>query len=101
MNENPLKDVKFSVSDEKYIPFLQLILKRCDGVPKTARIPKNILKVIEFRVNKEGLDESTVIRQLLHLEARQYVSRLYNKRGFSLKYSGKKALQATYMSQPS
>lgn len=54
-------------------------------VPKTTRIPKNILKVIEFRVNKEGVDESTVIRQLLHLGVRQYVSRLYKEGEVSLR----------------
>jgi len=41
--------------------------------------------VIEFRVNKEGVDESTVIRQLLHLGVRQYVSRLYKEGEVSLR----------------
>ena len=54
-------------------------------VPKTTRIPENLLKVIEFRANKEGLDESTVIRQLLHLGARQYLSQLYKEGELSLR----------------
>jgi len=54
-------------------------------IPKTTRIPKNLLKVIEFRVNKEGLDESTVIRQLLHQGVKQYVSKLYKEGEVSLR----------------
>ena len=54
-------------------------------VPKTTRIPKSLLKVIAFRVNKEGLDESTVIRQFLHLGVKQYVSRLYKEGEISLR----------------
>jgi len=53
--------------------------------PKTTRIPKNLLKVIEFRVNNEGLDESTVIRQLLHLGVKQYISQLYKEGKLSLR----------------
>lgn len=54
-------------------------------IPKTTRIPKNLLKVIEYRVNKEGLDESTVIRQLIHLGIKQYISKLYKEGELSLR----------------
>lgn len=54
-------------------------------IPKTTRIPKKVLKVIEYRVNKEGLDESTVIRQLIQLGVKQYVSKLYKDGELSLR----------------
>ena len=54
-------------------------------VPKTTRVPKNLIKVIEYRVNKEGLDESTVIRQLLQLGVKQYISQLYKEGELSLR----------------
>lgn len=54
-------------------------------IPKTTRIPEKLLKVIRFRANKEGLDESTVMRQLLHLGAKQYVSQLYKDGELSLR----------------
>lgn len=54
-------------------------------IPKTTRIPKKVLKVIEYRVNKEGLDESTVIRQFLQLGVKQYVSKLYKDGELSLR----------------
>jgi len=54
-------------------------------IPKTTRIPKKVLKVIKYRVNKEGLDESTVIRQLIQLGIKQYVSQLYKKGELSLR----------------
>jgi len=53
--------------------------------PKTTRIPKHLLKVIEFRAEKEGLDESTVIRQLLHQGVKQYISKLYKEGELSLR----------------
>jgi len=45
--------------------------------PKTTRIPEELLKIIEFRAEKERLDESTAIRQLLHSGAKHYISQLY------------------------
>jgi len=54
-------------------------------VPKTTRVPENLMKVIEYRVNKEGLDESTVIRQLIQLGVRQYISQLYKEGELSLR----------------
>lgn len=54
-------------------------------VPKTTRVPENLLKVIEYRVNREGLDESTVIRQLIQLGVRQYISQLYKEGELSLR----------------
>lgn len=54
-------------------------------VPKTTRVPENLIKVIEYRVNKEGLDESTVIRQLIQMGVKQYISQLYRKGELSLR----------------
>jgi len=53
--------------------------------PKTTRIPETLLKIIEFRAEKERLDESTVIRQLLHFGAKHYVSQLYKDGELSLR----------------
>jgi len=46
-------------------------------VSKTIRIPENLMKVIEYRINREGLDESTVIRQ--------YISQLHKEGELSLR----------------
>ena len=59
--------------------------ERLSIVLKTTRVPENLMKVIEYRVNKEGLDESTVIRQLIQLGVRQYISQLYKESELSLR----------------
>ena len=59
--------------------------ERLSIVLKTTRVPENLMKVIEYRVNKEGLDESTVIRQLIQLRVRQYISKLYKEGELSLR----------------
>lgn len=55
------------------------------SIPKTTRIPKSLIKVVKFRADKEGLDESTVIRQLLHSGVKQYVCQLYKDGDLSLR----------------
>lgn len=44
---------------------------------KSIRIPPDLLKAIRHRARREGLDESTAIRQLIALGATEYAVRLY------------------------
>jgi predicted HTH domain antitoxin len=44
---------------------------------KTIRIPNNLLKVIKHRAVTEGIDESTAMRQLITIGARNYAVDMY------------------------
>jgi len=46
---------------------------------KTLRVPPELLRAIRHRDRRERLDESTVIRQLIALGAREYALRLYQE----------------------
>ncbi|MFQ6075027.1 MAG: hypothetical protein ACE5Z5_02670 [Candidatus Bathyarchaeia archaeon] len=54
-------------------------------VSKTTRLPKKFLRVIRFRAEREGLDESTVIRQLINMGIRRYVAKAYERGELSLR----------------
>lgn len=44
---------------------------------KTVRIPNKLLKVIKYRARTEGIDESTAMRQLIAIGAKNYAVDMY------------------------
>jgi len=52
---------------------------------KTVRIPERLYKVIRRRAKTEDVDESTAIRQLLSIGARNYAIDLYRDGKITLK----------------
>jgi predicted HTH domain antitoxin len=47
------------------------------GSIKTVRIPNKLLKVIRHRARTEGIDESTAMRQLIAIGAKNYAVDMY------------------------
>lgn len=52
---------------------------------KTVRIPKELLKVVKRRARAEGVDESTAIRQLISMGAKNYAVDLYRNGRITLR----------------
>jgi predicted HTH domain antitoxin len=52
---------------------------------KTVRIPEKLLKVIRRRAKAEDVDESTAIRQLISIGAKNYAVDLYKEGKITLK----------------
>jgi len=52
---------------------------------KTVRIPERLLKVIRRRAKAEDVDESTAIRQLISIGAKNYAVDLYRDGKITLK----------------
>jgi predicted HTH domain antitoxin len=52
---------------------------------KTVRIPEKLLKVIRQRAKAEDVDESTAIRQLISIGAKNYAVDLYKEGKITLK----------------
>lgn len=46
---------------------------------KSLRVPGDLLKAIRYRARRERLDESTAMRQLIALGAREYAVQLYRE----------------------
>jgi len=52
---------------------------------KTVRISEKLLKVVKHRAKIEGVDESTAIRQLISIGAKNYAVDLYRNGKITLK----------------
>jgi predicted HTH domain antitoxin len=52
---------------------------------KTVRISEKLLKVVKHRAKIEGIDESTAIRQLISIGAKNYAVDLYRNGKITLK----------------
>ncbi|MFQ6137232.1 MAG: hypothetical protein ACE5PM_08640 [Candidatus Hydrothermarchaeales archaeon] len=46
---------------------------------KTLRLPEDILKSVIYRAKREGVEESTAMRQLMKLGAIEYAVQLYRR----------------------
>jgi len=56
-----------------------------ETIPKTTRLPKNLLNAIKFRTKKENVDESTALRQLLNIGVQEYATFLYSEGKITLR----------------
>lgn len=56
-----------------------------ETVAKTTRLPPPLLRGIRYRTRKEGVDESTSLRQLLQLGLAEYTVQLYRQGKVSLR----------------
>ncbi len=56
-----------------------------ETIAKTTRLPSSLLKGIKYRTKKEGVDESTSLRQLLQLGLLGYAIQLYREGKVSLR----------------
>lgn len=54
-------------------------------IAMTTRLPPSIVKGIRYRTRKEGVDESTALRQLLRYGLQEYAIRLYKQGQISLR----------------
>ncbi len=48
-------------------------------IAKTTRLPSSLLRGVKYRTRKEGVDESTSLRQLLTLGLQEYAVQLYRE----------------------
>ncbi len=48
-------------------------------IAKTTRLPASLLRGVKYRTRKEGVDESTSLRQLLILGLQEYAVQLYRE----------------------
>lgn len=56
-----------------------------ETIAKTTRMPSSLLKGVRYRTNREGVDESTSLRQLLQLGLLEYGVQLYREGKVSLR----------------
>lgn len=56
-----------------------------NSIAKTTRLPSEIIKGIKYRTKREGIDDSTSLRQLLHIGIKEYVIKLYKQGEISLR----------------
>ena len=52
---------------------------------KTTRLDNDLIKAVKYRTEKEHVDESTAIRQLLHLGIKEYAITLYKEGNLTLR----------------
>ena len=55
------------------------------SIAKTTRMPPGIVKGIRYRTRREGVDESTALRQLLRYGLKEYAVQLYKQGQISLR----------------
>lgn len=55
------------------------------SIAKTTRLPPGIVKGIKYRTRREGVDESTALRQLLRFGLQEYAIKLYKRGQISLR----------------
>ncbi|MBI2564680.1 UPF0175 family protein [Candidatus Woesearchaeota archaeon] len=55
------------------------------SIAKTTRLPARLVRAIKFRTKKEKVDESTALRQLLHLGVQEYTIKLYSEGKITLR----------------
>ncbi|MBI4017271.1 MAG: UPF0175 family protein [Candidatus Aenigmarchaeota archaeon] len=60
-------------------------------IAKTARLPEELMKGIQYRTEIEGTDESSSIRDLLSLGLQEYAIKLYKSGRMSLREAAKLA----------
>ncbi len=52
---------------------------------KSIRVPASLLRAVRHRARREGLDESTAMRQLMAMGAREYATDLYREGRITLR----------------
>ena len=58
-------------------------------IAKTTRLSPELVSGIEYRTKRENVDESTALRQLLHLGLQEYAVQLYKQGKLAIREAAK------------